>query len=238
MTARRYLLRTCSGFLAVLLLAGEISAQTFDAGQAAYEAGQYQVAIENWEPLSEQGDARAQASLGLMYAKGLGVERDDKRAIQLFRLSAEQGFVDAQYYLGIGYRNGLGVPRDDWVAGLWFRRAADQGHAKASAVLGYLLLAKKLLPVDENEAFTRISFAAKAGEPPAQFNLGLMHAGGDGAPQDFVTAYMWIEIAKANGLEDTDTYLRRIENELSAEELEDAKARAVRCRTSDYADCE
>ncbi len=34
--------------------------QDFDAGLAAYERGEYAVALEEWKPLAEQGDADAQ----------------------------------------------------------------------------------------------------------------------------------------------------------------------------------
>ena len=46
---------------------------------------------------ADQGDARAQASLGRMYAKGQGVPQDYSKAINWARLAADQGnaFVGA-----------------------------------------------------------------------------------------------------------------------------------------------
>ena len=40
---------------------------------------------------AEQGDARAQASLGLMYEEGRGVVRDDGEAVRWYRLAAGAG---------------------------------------------------------------------------------------------------------------------------------------------------
>ena len=40
---------------------------------------------------AEQGDTRAQHSLGVMYAAGRGVPQDDAEAVRWYRLAAEQG---------------------------------------------------------------------------------------------------------------------------------------------------
>jgi TPR repeat protein len=44
----------------------------------------------------EQGDAEAQNNLGMMYANGEGVTRDDKQAAFWFRKAAEQGYAKTQ----------------------------------------------------------------------------------------------------------------------------------------------
>ena len=45
-------------------------------GMAAYEQGDYQLALQLWLPDAQRGDERAQAAVGLLYYDGLGVERD------------------------------------------------------------------------------------------------------------------------------------------------------------------
>jgi hypothetical protein len=42
---------------------------------------------------AEQGDATAQDSLGVMYAKGHGVPQDDKTAAKWFRLALRRRIV-------------------------------------------------------------------------------------------------------------------------------------------------
>ena len=39
----------------------------FQAGIGAYEAANYETALKEWRPLAEQGHARAQSNLGVMY---------------------------------------------------------------------------------------------------------------------------------------------------------------------------
>jgi len=59
---------------------------------------------------AEAGDAEAQCVLGVMYANGKGVLKDDEEAVKWYRKAAVQGNAKAQFNLGIAYENGLGVP--------------------------------------------------------------------------------------------------------------------------------
>ena len=53
-----------------------------------------------------QGDPDAQLSLGVIYANGEGVLKDDGEAAQWYRLAADQGHATAQFTLGLMYTNG------------------------------------------------------------------------------------------------------------------------------------
>src|SRR3989344_3499337 len=44
----------------------------YEAGSAAYDAGDYDKARRIWQPLAEKGDVRAQRGMGKMYEKGRG----------------------------------------------------------------------------------------------------------------------------------------------------------------------
>ncbi len=121
----------------VLLAAMPMSAD-YDAGQAAYDAGDYATALREWKQLAEQGNASAQNSLGRMYHKGEGVPQDYAEAAKWYRLAAEQGYAGAQYNLGDLYFLGRGVPEDGAEAMKWFLHAAEQGHAEAQEVLRLL----------------------------------------------------------------------------------------------------
>ncbi len=92
----------------------------WDEGVAAYQRGDYATALREWRPLAEQGDAKAQFNLGIMYSNGQGVPQDYAEALQWLRKAAEQGQTRAQFNLGVMYRNGLGVGKDPAEAALWF----------------------------------------------------------------------------------------------------------------------
>ena len=122
--------------LAVLLGIPVAAAQTFDEAVVAYERRDYATAIRGFLVHAEQGIAEAQYALGVMYAFGEGVLKDDAEAVKWFRLAAEQGVASAQYTLGVMYAKGEVVLKDDAEAVRWYRLAAEQGQAEAQYALG------------------------------------------------------------------------------------------------------
>ena len=53
-----------------LMLAGPVSAQDYDKGLSAYNAGDYATALQEWTPLAEQGYASVQYNLSFLYGYG------------------------------------------------------------------------------------------------------------------------------------------------------------------------
>ncbi len=137
--------------------------QDFDVGLAAYEQGDYAVALEEWRPLAEQGLATAQFNLGIMYAEGRGVPQDDAEAAAWYRRAAEQGNALAQTNLGFVYGTGRGVPQDEVEAFVWYRKAAEQGLADAQLILGRRYDIGKGVPQDYVQAHKWYNLAASRG---------------------------------------------------------------------------
>ena len=81
--------------LLTLSLSAPVLAGPFGDGLTAYEKADYTTALRLWRPLAEQGNARAQFNLGLMYANGRGVPQDYAQAVKWYRLAADQGIADA-----------------------------------------------------------------------------------------------------------------------------------------------
>jgi uncharacterized protein len=113
---------------------GAVSAQAqdFDKGLAAYYTGDFSTALKEWRPLAEQGVAKAQYNLGLMYHNGDGVVQDYAEAVRWFRLAAEQGNAAAQYNLGLMYHNGNGVVQNNILSHMWYNIASANGYKKSS----------------------------------------------------------------------------------------------------------
>jgi hypothetical protein len=57
----------------------------------------YAIALREWRPLAEQGDAFAQYNLGIPYRKGRGVQQDDVQARKWYEKAAAQGQAKAQF---------------------------------------------------------------------------------------------------------------------------------------------
>ena len=67
----------------------------FQAGQDAYERGDYETALKKFRLLTEQGHATAQNNLGLRYYYGGGVQKNDIQVYKWSYLAAAQGYTDA-----------------------------------------------------------------------------------------------------------------------------------------------
>ena len=135
----------------------------YQAGMDANNRGDYATALRAWRPLAEQGHAVAQYSLGLLYANGQGVPKDDVQARQWYEKSAAQGHANGQVNLGILYDYGRGVPQDFKKAVYWYRLSANQGNDLAHRQLGLLYERGDGVQQDYVEAYMRYSLGAANG---------------------------------------------------------------------------
>ena len=116
--------------------------------------------------VQQHGRARDAFDLGVMYAQGVGVERNVRQARAWYRRAADMGLADGQYHVGLQRQS-----VDPMEATDWFRRAAEQGHVQAQ-----LALAEVFENVDEAAATTTEGLywttrAALAGNPAALYRL-------------------------------------------------------------------
>jgi uncharacterized protein len=144
-------------FLFMCAAGPAIAAGPLENAIAAYLKGDYATAERLLRPLAEQGDARAQAGLGMMYETGFGVTQDYLAAAIWYRKAADQGNARAQYNLGILYERGNGVPQDYVQALKWYSLSASRfGSSQleiADAVkMASTSLAAKMKPAQVEEA--------------------------------------------------------------------------------------
>ncbi len=76
------------------------------------ETQQFDKAVPLLKKSAELGNAEAQYNLGYCYQAGVGVEKNQKTAIEWYQKSADKGFNDALYQLMMAYGNGDGVEQD------------------------------------------------------------------------------------------------------------------------------
>lgn len=153
----------------------------YGAGLRAYRDGNYATAASEFRPLADDGDARAQYFLGVMYERGSGVPLDDAQAerwysaaaglgseraehsirevLGLFQGAAERGDARAHMYVGHMYKFSHGAPKDEAEAARWylkaaemFREAADRGDARAHDYLSKMYFAGFGVERDREEA--------------------------------------------------------------------------------------
>ena len=137
------------------------------------DGGIYADPLRQLRTVADEGDADAQFSLGLSYAKGEGVPQDFAEAVRWTSMAAGQGHVAAQTNLGSAYYNGQGVARDLSNAAVWYRKAAEQGDARAQFSLGYMYAKGEGVPRDSAQAKDWYRRAADQKYAPAVAALGL-----------------------------------------------------------------
>lgn len=177
-----------------------IAISDISKGRDAFQRKDYQIALEEFSRLAEQGNLEAQFNLGYMYDYGVGVKQNDSQALKWYRLSATQGNVNAQLNLGIMYdaKSQRGI-YNNVEAVRWFRMAAEQGDAQAQLNLG--LMYDNGLGVEKNysEAIKWWRMAAEQGDVIAQTNLGNKYYAGQGVNRDYEKALTWYRLAAEKG---------------------------------------
>jgi uncharacterized protein len=184
----------------------------------------YVNALSIYRPLANKGNAVAQTRLGVMYQNGRGVPQDYAEAARLYRLAADQGMAPAQAELGVMYFRGEGVPQNDAEAVRLYRLAAQQDYAAAEMMLG-LTYRDGLAGVTQNyaEAVKWYTPAAEQGLPEAQLDLGVLYLIGEGVPQDYVRAHMWLNLSAAQGNEKAIKYRDKIVGQMTPEQIAEAQ---------------
>jgi TPR repeat protein len=139
---------------------------------------------------------------------------------------AEQGYASAQFNLGTMYMRGEGVSQDYAEAVEWLRRAAAQDHAKAHYFLSFAYTRALGVPRDDGRAVESLRRAAELGFVEAQYRLGLIYTEKrPRAPQDYVLAYVWFDLAAAQGSEKAARKRRFVAERMMRSEI--AKARRL-----------
>ena len=122
-----------SAFICIAALICAAPAQAdMEEARDLMEAGQFTEARTLFERYARSGNADAEELIGVMYAMGLGVPRDDERAFEWYLRASMKGHPGAQSGLGWYYELGRGLPAPDLVrAYLWYALSAIGGDPDA-----------------------------------------------------------------------------------------------------------
>ncbi len=167
-----------------------------DADQAQHWAKR---SIDWVQVRAAKGLASAQINLGTMYERGLAVDQDYGKAVDLYRKAADQGNAVAQCNLGVCYEHSNGVKKDPTEAAKWFRKAADQEYTDAQYNLGVCYQNGNGVKQDPTEAVKWFRKAADLGNAYAQYNLGVCYEHSNGVKQDPTEAVKWYRRAANQG---------------------------------------
>jgi uncharacterized protein len=178
---------------------GDEGGNSAAAAYGLFQRGYYLSALRMAEPLANLGDASAQTLLGEIYARGLGVPRDEAEAARWYGIAAKAGVPEAQFRYAMILIEGRAVPRDDASARDLMKAAADAGNPLAAFNYGQMLI--QASPTGGfADALGYFQRAAEAGVPDAQYALAQLYAYGRGvAAGDDQQARQWLEKAARSG---------------------------------------
>lgn len=145
-------MRFLKQFAATIVLGLSLSAASAEIEEARdlMEAGRFEEAKAQLEPAARSGNADAEELIGVMYAMGLGVERDDRRAFEWYLRSSMKGHPGAQSGIGWYYETGRGLTAPDLVrAYLWYTLSSIGGDPDAKISLEELVKRMELQDILE-----------------------------------------------------------------------------------------
>ena len=178
-----------------------LSAQS-ERGFQAYGLGDYLLAIQEYTPLAEKGDFRAQNILGDIYRQGIGVSQDYTEALKWYELASEQGYTSSQSKLGSMHGEGEGVAQNYKEAAKWYRLAEASGvwndDISADKISRLVLLYEGLAAYEADNyslAVKKLQPLAEKGDASAQYALGNFYRLGRGLKQDYAEALKWLRLA-------------------------------------------
>lgn len=156
-------------------------------------------AFDRYKKAASLGLPAAMYRLARAYDKGLGVDRDIKRAAKWYVKAADSGHAGAMASAGTLYEFGEGVDKSVVTALVLYRQAAEKGDRDAMTSLGYLYAEGKGVAKDERQARRWYGTAADLGQRRAMYNLALMLRYARGGRSDKAAAARWFAAAANKG---------------------------------------
>ena len=141
-------------------------------------------------------------------------------AINIFMILAEREVPEAQYNLSLLLFNGLGAPKNFKGALKWAWKAYLNDHEFAQTQVNDIL---DLIPADvrdsvANELIQELSEIAKNKDQLATLKVGITYTELLSEP-DYLSAYVWLSIAQAYGIEKASLLLMDVTDQMTIEDV-------------------
>jgi TPR repeat protein/SpoVK/Ycf46/Vps4 family AAA+-type ATPase len=142
----------------------------------------------------------AELTLGMRYARGLGVEKNDQRSVRWFMRAADHGDAEAQRYLAYAYLQGRGVDLNKEEGIRRLHIAAESGDSPSQRQLGFHYSTGDCVPIDPALGIHWFQLSANKGDFIAQYNLATAYSNGKGVEPDVEIAFQWYLRAAEQGM--------------------------------------
>ena len=146
--------------------------------------------------LSNEGNVDAMDKLGVRYSNALGVEKDEKKAFELFKKASEKNCINAKHNLAICYRDGIGTEQDETLAFNILKELVEKyNYAKSYYYLGDFYFWGGPVEIDYKKSFYYYNEALKANPKCliAKFAIAYAYYAGKGIEKNFEIAFRMFE---------------------------------------------
>jgi hypothetical protein len=149
------------------------------AGVLAARNRDFALALVNFKPLAETGDADAERAMGQLLMQNCTGLQDKSAAVEWLTKATAAGNVPAKNQLAFAYLSGLGVTQDDAKAFGLFSQTAAAGNAVGESELGYLYLTGRGVPQDKYQGLQWTVKGAEQGSAVALSNIAAAYIHGE-----------------------------------------------------------
>jgi len=164
-----------------------------DPAFGAYQRGQYLTAFNIALPRAKQGDPAAMTLVAEIYARGLGLAKNEKEAADWYGKAADAGVAEAQFQYALVLLDGRLAGKDEARAKKLMQAAADSGNRLAQFNLAQMILDSESGTAGQLKAVEYYMKAAEAGLPDAQYAVSQIYANGAGGiSKDEPEARKWL----------------------------------------------
>ena len=159
--------------------------------EAAYHAQAWAAALSHCTAEADSNSPSAQRTLGLLYAEGKGVERNERLAATHFTFAADVGDSIAALEMARRYELGKGVSIDPVQATRYYNLAANLGVREAYPIIARRYEEGAGAAPNPKQAAIWYEKAANAGDVPSMTKLAAAYAQGRGVKKDERQATAW-----------------------------------------------
>ncbi|MDR5894342.1 tetratricopeptide repeat protein [Halomonas mongoliensis] len=174
---------------------------------------------------ADQGAAEAYYALGVLYRRGIGVDKDAGKWEEYMIEAGEQWLRPAMTGLLDTYRDGdpqVGIDQDEEKYLYWLEKTAEDGLPISMRNMARRYREGRGFEVDYEKAFEWIIRAVEQDDSLAQAYAGEFFEQGLGTEQDFVKAYMMYDLSTGIGREAK----YELADKMTEEQIEEAIARS------------
>lgn len=180
---------------------GDINAQYY-LGMSHYKLNNIDESVKWLSRSASRNNSFAKYQMALFYFNGIGVNKDYKKAFEIFSRLIHQNHKGISYYLGLCYLKGLGTDKNYDEAIRLLNIANEEGNINAVYELGQCYYYGYGVEQNYTEAIKYFTKSAKANDKNSWYMLAVCYEKGIGVKQSAENAFKFYYKAASLGQND------------------------------------